>query len=40
MIAAQWLARIGAENKLYVVAWVLGVFLVIPGVLLAVTMLW
>lgn len=37
--AAQWLARIGAENKLYVVAWVLGVFLVIPGLLLLVTVL-
>ncbi|SJM71258.1 Na/Pi symporter [Gulosibacter sp. 10] len=37
--AAQWLARIGAEHKLFVVAWVLGVFLVIPGLLLLVTML-
>lgn len=36
---ALWLARIGARNKLYVVAWVLGVFLVIPAVLLAVTLL-
>ncbi|WP_293694943.1 Na/Pi symporter [uncultured Agrococcus sp.] len=37
--AAQWLARIGAENKLYVVAWVLGIFLVIPGLLLLATVL-
>lgn len=36
---ATWLARLGAENKMYVVAWVLGVFLVIPGLLLAATTL-
>lgn len=38
--AALWLARLGAENKLYVVTWVLGVFVVIPGLLLLLTMLW
>lgn len=38
--AALWLARLGAENKLYAVTWVLGVFLAIPGLLLLVTMLW
>lgn len=37
--AALWLARLGAANKLYVVAWVLGVFLVIPGLLLLVSVL-
>ena len=37
--AALWLARIGAENKLFVVAWVLGVFLVVPGLLLLATVL-
>lgn len=34
---ALWLADLGARNKLYVVAWVLGVFIVIPLLLLAVT---
>lgn len=37
--AALTLARYGAENKLYVIAWVLGVFLVLPGALLAATAL-
>lgn len=37
VMGAEWLARIGSANKLYVVAWVLGVFLVIPGLLLAFT---
>lgn len=37
--AAQWLARLGTENKLYVVTWVIGVFLVIPALLLLVTTL-
>lgn len=35
--AAQKLADLGARNKLYVVAWVLGIFVVIPGVLILVT---
>lgn len=39
VIGALWLARIGAANKLYVAAWVLGVFLIIPGLLLLVTVL-
>lgn len=34
---AQLLARLGAENKLYVVGWVLGIFLVIPALLILVT---
>ncbi|MGO3042529.1 hypothetical protein [Ancrocorticia populi] len=34
---ALWLARLGAQNKLYVVSWVLGVFLVIPGLLLLIS---
>lgn len=32
--AATTLARFGADNKLYVVAWVLGVFLILPGALI------
>lgn len=34
---AELLARLGAENKLYVVGWVLGVFLVIPALLILIT---
>lgn len=37
--AALWLAKLGAKSKLYVVAWVLGVFLVIPALLLIATVL-
>ncbi|MFT3942855.1 MAG: Na/Pi symporter [Ancrocorticia sp.] len=36
---AKWLARIGSENKVYIVAWVLGIFVVIPGLAIVVTVL-
>lgn len=36
---AQWLGNLGAKNKLYVVAWLVGLFVVIPGILIAVSML-
>lgn len=36
---ARFLADLGAENKMYVVAWVLGMFLVLPGGLIAATVL-
>ncbi|MDO5627076.1 MAG: Na/Pi cotransporter family protein [Mobilicoccus sp.] len=34
---ALWLADLGAENKLYVVAWVLGVFAILPASLIALS---
>ncbi len=34
---AELLARLGTENKLYVAGWVLGIFLVIPALLIVVT---
>lgn len=37
IICSTWLANRAAENKLYVVTWVLGVFVVIPGILIALT---
>lgn len=37
--AALWLARLGAANKLYIVTWVIGVFIAIPGLLLLVSIL-
>ncbi|WP_286739079.1 hypothetical protein [Kocuria sp. UBA1838] len=35
--AAAWLGNLGAENTLYVVIWVLGVFVAIPGVMILLT---
>lgn len=35
--AASTLATAGARNKLWVVAWVVGVFLVLPAILIAIT---
>ncbi|UFU05646.1 Na/Pi symporter [Ruania halotolerans] len=35
--AAQWLANRSAENKSFAALWVLGVFVVVPGVLIAAT---
>lgn len=37
--AASTLARLGARNKLYVAGWVIGVFLVLPSVLILLTVL-
>lgn len=37
VLGADLLARLGTENKLYVVGWVLGIFLVIPALLILVT---
>lgn len=36
---ALWIADLGAENKMYVVAWVLGVFVVVPGALIGLSIL-
>ncbi|GAB97173.1 sodium-dependent phosphate cotransporter [Kineosphaera limosa] len=36
---ASTLARLGSENKMYVVAWVLGMFVLLPSALIAVTVL-
>lgn len=36
---AQWLGDLGAKNKLYVVAWLAGLFIVIPGLFIGVTVL-
>lgn len=36
-LAAQKLADLGVRNKLYVVAWVLGIFVVVPCILILVT---
>lgn len=37
LFLAQGIANIGARNKLYIAAWVLGMFLVLPGVLILLT---
>lgn len=37
--AATTLARFGAENKFYVAAWVIGVFLLLPALLILLTVL-
>lgn len=37
LAGARWLARLGAEKKIYVVVWVLGVFIVLPLLLIALT---
>lgn len=36
---ASTLARLGSENKIWVITWVLGVFLVLPALLIAFTVL-
>lgn len=35
--AAVWIGDLGARNKLYVVMWVLGVFVAVPGVMILLT---
>lgn len=37
VLSADLLARLGTENKLYVVGWVLGIFLILPALLILVT---
>ncbi|UFU03867.1 Na/Pi symporter [Ruania suaedae] len=37
VVAAQWLAARSAENKSFAALWVLGVFVVVPGLLIATT---
>ena len=37
--AASLLARLGTENKLYVIGWVAGIFLILPMLLIGATML-
>ncbi|MCP1316150.1 Na/Pi cotransporter family protein, partial [Halomonas sp. 707D7] len=36
---AQWLGRVGAQRKALAAGWVLGVFIVLPALLIAVTVL-
>ncbi|WIM68741.1 Na/Pi symporter [Corynebacterium breve] len=36
---ASTLARLGAENKLWVVGWVVGVFVILPAILIGITVL-
>jgi sodium-dependent phosphate cotransporter len=37
VIGARWLGDLGAKNKLYVLGWLIGLFGIIPGVLIALT---
>ena len=37
VLGATTLARLGADNKLYIVGWVLGVFLALPALLIFLT---
>jgi solute carrier family 34 (sodium-dependent phosphate cotransporter) len=37
LIGAEWLADLAAENKLFAAGWVLGVFLLLPAILIFVT---
>lgn len=37
LAGARWLARMGAEKKIYVVIWVLGVFVLLPLLLILLT---
>lgn len=39
VVGASWLGNLGARNKLYVVAWLAGLFVVIPGLLIGITAL-
>src|SRR5690625_3593524 len=39
VMGASWLGNLGAKNKLYVLAWLGGVFVVIPGLLIGITAL-
>lgn len=37
VVGARWLGDLGAKNKLYVVAWLGGLFIVLPALLIAIT---
>lgn len=37
IIGAKWLGDLGAKNKIYVLVWLAGLFVVIPAVLIALT---
>ena len=37
VIGARWLGDLGARNKLYVVAWIVGLFGAVPGLLILLT---
>lgn len=37
VISARWLGDLGAKNKIYVFVWLAGLFVVIPGALIALT---
>jgi len=39
IIGATWLGNLGAKNKLYVVVWLAGLFVVLPGLLIGITAL-
>lgn len=39
VIGARWLGDLGAKNKLYVLAWIVGLFVIVPGALIALTTL-
>jgi sodium-dependent phosphate cotransporter len=39
VMGASWLGNLGAKNKLYVLAWLGGIFVVIPGLLIGITAL-
>lgn len=39
VIGARWLGDLGAKNKLYVLAWLVGLFVIMPGALIALTTL-
>jgi sodium-dependent phosphate cotransporter len=39
ILGAEWLSSIAAENKVFAAAWVLGVFLALPALLIVVTVM-
>lgn len=39
VIGATWLGNLGAQNKLYVVAWLAGLFVVLPGIIIGISAL-
>lgn len=39
VIGATWLGSLGAKNKLYVVAWLAGLFVVLPGIIIGLSAL-
>lgn len=39
VIGATWLGNLGAKNKLYVVVWLGGLFVVLPGIIIALSTL-